>query len=310
MLQQRTETTDRISVQLVHQSPGRLRLRIPARRRDHEFFDAVAEIVSACEGVTSVTTNPLTGSILIRYTGALDDLVAYAGLFGLLPQEAAEPSAPAAAAAGRTGDHAEAPLDQLLSVFAGTGAAGLDLSRPIAAAFLIFGLVQLAQGNIMAPAVTLFWYATQALQSGSGQTGGSGRASGTAPPEDRDPAPPQEPPAAAERPADGAAAAGRRKDADSESDLGTAGSFYFRGPGDRVNLRAGNLRQFVDLAERIDDAIWMHHLRAGDYSRWLQDCIKDGGLAEEARRVERQPSPDPLATRRQIRQAVERRHRA
>src|SRR5512147_922046 len=61
-----------------------------------------------------------------------------------------------------------------------------------------------------------------------------------------------------------------------EGQLGEDKSFYFRGPDNRLNLRAQNLNMFVQIAEGVDDATWLHHLRAGDYSRWLRDAIKDG----------------------------------
>jgi hypothetical protein len=53
-----------------------------------------------------------------------------------------------------------------------------------------------------------------------------------------------------------------------EGDVSPNRSFYFRGPDGRLNLRAQNLILFLQLAEGIDDATWMYHLRRGDYARW------------------------------------------
>ena len=64
-------------------------------------------------------------------------------------------------------------------------------------------------------------------------------------------------------------------------------SFYFRGPEDKLNLRAQNLNLFLQLGDGVDDATWLHHLRRGDYSRWFRDVIRDEELAAEASRVER-----------------------
>ena len=99
-----------------------------------------------------------------------------------------------------------------------------------------------------------------------------------------------------------------RKYADGE--LGVDTSFYFRGPDDRLNLRAQNLHLFVQIAAGVDDATWLHHLRSGDYSRWFRDCIKDRELAEEAAEVERAADLDPAESRARIREAVERRYTA
>lgn len=85
-------------------------------------------------------------------------------------------------------------------------------------------------------------------------------------------------------------------------------SFYFRGPHGKLNLRAQNLNLFLQLADGVDDATWLHHLRRGDYSRWFRDVIRDEDLAAEASRVERDPHLDAQATRAAIHAAVEQRY--
>src|SRR5579885_238152 len=52
-------------------------------------------------------------------------------------------------------------------------------------------------------------------------------------------------------------------------------SFYFRGPKGKLNLRAQNLALFVQIADGVDDETWMHHLRQGDYSRWIRTAIEE-----------------------------------
>jgi hydroxymethylpyrimidine pyrophosphatase-like HAD family hydrolase/GTPase SAR1 family protein len=98
----------------------------------------------------------------------------------------------------------------------------------------------------------------------------------------------------------------RRKYAQGE--LGVDKSFYFRGPEGKLNLRCQNLVLFVQLAEGVDDATWMYHLRRGDYSRWFRDAIKDEDLAAEAARVEEQASLSPAGSRGLIRAAIEQRY--
>lgn len=63
-------------------------------------------------------------------------------------------------------------------------------------------------------------------------------------------------------------------------------SFYFRGPQGKVNLRAQNLLQFMELAAGVDDETWQYHLSRADYSRWFRDVIKDDDLASDAEAVE------------------------
>ena len=96
----------------------------------------------------------------------------------------------------------------------------------------------------------------------------------------------------------------RRKYA--EGELPPDRSFYFRGPEKKLNLRAQNMMLFLQLADGVDDATWEHHRRAGDYSRWLKEGIKDADLAAAVARIEELAKIDPLESRRQIRMAIER----
>jgi hypothetical protein len=85
-------------------------------------------------------------------------------------------------------------------------------------------------------------------------------------------------------------------------------SFYFRGPEQKLNLRAQNLQIFMQLADGVDDATWLHHLQAGDYSRWVLDVLKDRKLAEDIRKVERKSAHSPKKSRSQVRALIEKRY--
>ncbi len=93
-----------------------------------------------------------------------------------------------------------------------------------------------------------------------------------------------------------------------EGELGEDESFYFRGPDGALNLRAQNLALFVQIAQGIDDRTWLHHLRGGDYSRWLRDKIKDSELAEDVESIEKDEALTPSESRRRIKEAIERRY--
>ena len=98
----------------------------------------------------------------------------------------------------------------------------------------------------------------------------------------------------------------RRKYA--EGELPADRSFFFRGPENALNLRAHNLILFMQLADGLDDDTWMHHLRRGDYSRWMAEGIKDPHLADAVRRIEQQPSVSAERSRQAIRSAIEERY--
>lgn len=95
-----------------------------------------------------------------------------------------------------------------------------------------------------------------------------------------------------------------------EGDLGEEESFYFRGPNGALNLRAQNLMIFLQIAEGVDDATWLHHLRAGDYSKWIRQAVKDGQLADEVAAVEKDETLALAQTKARVREAVNRRYTA
>jgi hypothetical protein len=57
-------------------------------------------------------------------------------------------------------------------------------------------------------------------------------------------------------------------------------SFYFRGPEDKLNLKAYNLMIFIQIASGIDDETWLYHLQRKDYSNWLRNSVHDKELAD------------------------------
>jgi hydroxymethylpyrimidine pyrophosphatase-like HAD family hydrolase len=85
-------------------------------------------------------------------------------------------------------------------------------------------------------------------------------------------------------------------------------SFFFRGPGNRHNLKAQNLMIFAQMAEGIDEETWMFHLRRGDYSRWFRSSVKDSYLAEQAERIEQRQDLQPAETRGLIRSLIDARY--
>ena len=93
-----------------------------------------------------------------------------------------------------------------------------------------------------------------------------------------------------------------------EGKLGEDRSFYFRGPGDRLNLRAANLTSFIEIGGGPDDETWLFHLKNGDYSRWLSTAIKDEDLAAEVAGVERSPDISAGESLDRIREAIDKRY--
>ncbi|TPM40677.1 HAD-IIB family hydrolase [Mesorhizobium sp. B2-3-4] len=95
-----------------------------------------------------------------------------------------------------------------------------------------------------------------------------------------------------------------------EGQLDETGSFYFHGPDDAMNLRAHNLMIFAQIAEGIDDKTWEFHLRAGDYSKWFRQQIRDKDLARETAEAEKDRKLSAEESRKQVLDAVRRRYTA
>ncbi|MFT3772896.1 MAG: HAD hydrolase family protein [Minicystis sp.] len=81
-------------------------------------------------------------------------------------------------------------------------------------------------------------------------------------------------------------------------------SFYFKGPDGKLNLRVRNLALFVEIADGVDDATWLHHLAQHDYSRWFAEAIKDPALSEAAAEVESRADLTPRQSRALISEAI------
>jgi low affinity Fe/Cu permease len=93
-----------------------------------------------------------------------------------------------------------------------------------------------------------------------------------------------------------------------EGDLGPEHSFIFRSPEGTLNVRAQNLALFARLAEAVDDATWLYHLRRGDYSRWFREVIRDKALAQEAAQIEGPADVSAVDSRQRITLAIAQRY--
>jgi len=93
-----------------------------------------------------------------------------------------------------------------------------------------------------------------------------------------------------------------------EGNLGDDKCFFFRGPDQKLNLKAQNLISFTQLAEGIDEATWLHHLHQQDYSCWFREAIKDEALADEAAQIESDSDASAQESRDRIIQLIEERY--
>lgn len=99
----------------------------------------------------------------------------------------------------------------------------------------------------------------------------------------------------------------RHKRKYAEGELEESRVFYFRGPESKLNLRANNLTNFIQIARGVDDETWLFHLKRHDYSNWMRNAIKDAELADELSKAE---SDAADSSRSQITQLIEAKYTA
>jgi hypothetical protein len=93
-----------------------------------------------------------------------------------------------------------------------------------------------------------------------------------------------------------------------EGELPPERSFFFRGPQNKLKLRAHNLILFLQMADGVDADTWTYHLRNGDYSEWIRDAIKDDELADRIHAVEQDDALSAEESLRRVREALEERY--
>jgi hypothetical protein len=164
-----------------HELPGRVRLRVPSKRRDTEWFRSVIQHLANDPNVHEASANPETGGILLRHAGPVDQIALLAPDNGIVdvhrlvrratPAARPEvlPSGDAslldAAAIGLTGLGVYQLsqgriLGNAVEHFWSAYGASRTLERPgLAMTFVALGLCQLARGQLLGPAVSLFFYA-------------------------------------------------------------------------------------------------------------------------------------------------------
>jgi hypothetical protein len=132
---------------LVHGLPGRTRLRLPAQRGRPACFAELVERLQACPGVQRVVANPDTASLLLEHHVPFADIVVFARqqeLFDL------EPSSAISAGVTTYRDWLSRQLQ---------AGRHLNVRSLVVSGLVALSLVQIARGQILAPASTLLWYA-------------------------------------------------------------------------------------------------------------------------------------------------------
>ena len=145
---------------LAHTAPGRCRFKIPSKRRDAGYFQALRDTLLDTSGVEQVEVNPLTASVLVFYDAEqvnLNELTAHlqtANQFELTNRPIDTQTVWEKAVDGVD------TIDQQLKEIT-TGQ--IDFKSLLFIVLVMMTVRQLQQGAVFAPAITLIWYVSQML---------------------------------------------------------------------------------------------------------------------------------------------------
>jgi hypothetical protein len=159
-----------------HFTTGRLRVKIPEKRRDETFFDTVKERLATWDSIEQVDVNPLTASVLVHFSdvGSLFAENALRNDLFALDYDALEAAFEAPALTEWVKQRWK---DADLAVRRATSGAA-DLRSAVLVTLLVAGTYQLFRGNIAAPAATLLWYAGDMLRIWDTPTSEPGKVAG------------------------------------------------------------------------------------------------------------------------------------
>jgi Heavy metal associated domain 2 len=57
----------KMNLQIAHQVPGRVRMKIPAGKGNPDLLKQISEVFGAIPGIEQITVNPTTGSVVLHY---------------------------------------------------------------------------------------------------------------------------------------------------------------------------------------------------------------------------------------------------
>ncbi|HXX82138.1 MAG TPA: hypothetical protein VEI46_11355 [Thermodesulfovibrionales bacterium] len=137
-----------------HQTTGRLRIKIPARKGDNTYFNALKEHFSALEGVRDLQLNPTTGSVLILHTLDNQSVAQYATANNMFSLTGANPSS--ASLHLRVTETFKGMNNQVRAFTSGE----INIGSLAFLGLMGAGIYQIGKGNFTAiPWYTAFWYA-------------------------------------------------------------------------------------------------------------------------------------------------------
>ena len=154
---------------IAHVSQGRVRLKIPAKKRDADFFSRLRHLLAPLPGVERVEVNAVTGSVLVVHHlnlttredfGVIAASSEASGLFALAPHDR-QTAAPRPVPLARSVAAGVAAVnDQVKDLTGGI----VDVPTLALAALIAISIRQMREGVVFIPAISALWYASSLLK--------------------------------------------------------------------------------------------------------------------------------------------------
>lgn len=142
------------SASIAHITADRLRIKMPSKKKDEEFFASLKEKFGGCAGVKAVEVNPLTGSVLFKHESNSEAIADYALKNKIFKLETSKPDY-----TDLHGKVAET-FNGIDKKIKGITGGDMDIAGAAFVALLGMGIYQISRGNFAGPAwYTAFWYA-------------------------------------------------------------------------------------------------------------------------------------------------------
>ena len=139
---------------VTHMTAERLRIKIPLRRQDADFFTALRGSLSKIEGIELVEVNPVTASVLITHRTTMDAILEHGRVNNLFTFRK---NLPRQTTLHKTVTDSFSAMDNRIKRFTRGAVDGGGLAFLAVAGI---GIYQISRGNFAAPAwYTAFWYA-------------------------------------------------------------------------------------------------------------------------------------------------------
>ncbi len=145
----------------VHQTPGRLRIKIPARKDDAAFYVSIKDKLLKLQGINEIKINAATGSVLILHNSDIRKIAEYANSNNLFEVVGSQYSP-------HVTYHTVAnTFKEFNTLMKGITGMTLDIPGMVFLGLLGTGIYQIGRGNFAAPAwYTAFWYAMNIFLKG------------------------------------------------------------------------------------------------------------------------------------------------